>query len=187
MLSASAGTPLAEIEALVGERASSWPSSRWTTARSSAAPPGPARSAACSPPISRARAASRRARRATISSASRRVRPRRDLQDRRPRGEERHRLRSLQAAGRLLRHARGADRGDHQGPAAPETEAIVLCSASTMRAPAAMTAALAPSCEVSGAAHLPRRGERFAASVRSGRDALRVEGFAPSVRHRRTR
>ena len=55
------------------------------------------------------------------------VRPRRDLQVRRPRGEERHRLRPLQADGRLLGHARGDDRRDDQDAAAArETEATVL-------------------------------------------------------------
>ena len=43
---------------------------------------------------------------------------RRDLQVGRPRGEERHRLRPLQAAGRLLRHARGDDRCHREGAAA---------------------------------------------------------------------
>ena len=47
----------------------------------------------------------------------RRVRPRRGLQVGRARGEERHRLRPLQAAGRLLGHARRADRRDLQGAA----------------------------------------------------------------------
>ena len=41
----------------------------------------------------------------------------RDLQVRRPRGEERHRLRSLQGAGRLVRHARRDDRRDDQDAA----------------------------------------------------------------------
>ena len=44
--------------------------------------------------------------------------PRRDLQVGRPRGEERHRLRPLQAAGRLVRHARGDDRRHREGAAA---------------------------------------------------------------------
>ena len=52
VLSAKAGTPIAEIEALVAAKASSLRSSRWITARSSAAPPAAAPSAACSPPIS---------------------------------------------------------------------------------------------------------------------------------------
>ena len=46
-----------------------------------------------------------------------RVRARRDLQIGGPGGEERHRLRSLQADGWLLGHARGDDRGDHQDAA----------------------------------------------------------------------
>ena len=45
------------------------------------------------------------------------VRPRRKLQVRRPGGEERHRLRPLQADRGLLGHARCDDRGDDQGAA----------------------------------------------------------------------
>ena len=45
-------------------------------------------------------------------------RPRRSLQIGRQGGQERHRLRSLQADGRLLRHARRARGGDGQGAAA---------------------------------------------------------------------
>ena len=45
------------------------------------------------------------------------LRPRRDFQVGRPGGEERHRLRSLQAARRLVRHARGDDRRDGEGAA----------------------------------------------------------------------
>jgi hypothetical protein len=45
------------------------------------------------------------------------VRPRRNLQVRRPRGEERHRLRPLQADRGLLGHACRDDRGDDQGAA----------------------------------------------------------------------
>ena len=48
----------------------------------------------------------------------RRFRARRDLQVRRPRGQERHRLRPLQASRRLLGHARGDDRRDGQDAAA---------------------------------------------------------------------
>ena len=43
--------------------------------------------------------------------------PRRDHQVRRPRGEERHRLRHVQAHRRLLRHAGGDDRCDAEGAA----------------------------------------------------------------------
>ncbi len=62
------------------------------------------------------------------------VGPRRDLQVGRARGEERHRLRPLQAAGRLLRHARGDDGRDGQGPAARRNRSRPCwCSGSTMR------------------------------------------------------
>ena len=54
-----------------------------------------------------------------FSRLSRGQRPRRNLQGRRQGGQERHRLRSLQADGRLLRHAGGAGGGHGQGVAAP--------------------------------------------------------------------
>ena len=57
----------------------------------------------------------RRAR--SFSRLHRGVRPRRDVQVRRPRGQERHRLRPVQAHRRLLGHARGDDRRDHQDAA----------------------------------------------------------------------
>ncbi|HEY2231157.1 MAG TPA: FAD-binding protein [Xanthobacteraceae bacterium] len=73
----------------------------------------------------------------------------------------------------------------------PETEATVVVSGlddgTAMRA---MAAAMASSCEVSGAAHLPAAtAARFAmgAAVAAGRalTALRLEGVAPSVAHRK--
>ncbi len=50
---------------------------------------------------------------------SRGQRPRRGFQVRRPGGQERHRLRSLQADHRIVRHPRGDDRGHRQGVAGP--------------------------------------------------------------------
>ena len=140
-------------------------------------------------PISPARAGSRPAPRATISWLHGGHRPRRDLQGRRPGGEERHRLRSLQAAGRLLGHARGDDRGDHQGAAAPETEATAGRARARRRARRAGDGrgdGLA--CEVSGAAHLPAASAaRFRRPARrpGASTALRLEGVAPSVAHRK--
>jgi glycolate oxidase FAD binding subunit len=72
----------------------------------------------------------------------------------------------------------------------PETEATVVMSglddAAAMRA---MTAAMGSACEVSGAAHLPAAtAARFpmGAAVAAGRalTVLRLEGVAPSVAHR---
>ena len=60
---------------------------------------------------------------------SRGQRARRDLQGRRQGRQERHRLRSVQADGRLLRHARRARGGDGQGAAAPGSGARPCCSA----------------------------------------------------------
>ena len=70
----------------------------------------------------------------------------------------------------------------------PETEeTLVLAGLDDVRAVQAMTAAMASSCDVSGAAHLPthivfRFGE-LGASVAA--TLFRLEGVAPSVRHRR--
>ena len=118
VLSARAGTPIAEIERLVAE-----------SGQELAFEPadyGPLLGGAP------ARDARRRARHQSVRAAPpqgrRRARPfprrdggvgpRRDLQVGRPGGEERHRLRSLQADGRLLRHARRDDRRHHQDAAA---------------------------------------------------------------------
>jgi glycolate oxidase FAD binding subunit len=72
----------------------------------------------------------------------------------------------------------------------PETEATVLMSGlDDAAAVGAMTAAMGSTCEVSGAAHLPAAtAARFpmGAAVAAGRalTALRLEGVAPSVAHR---
>jgi glycolate oxidase FAD binding subunit len=74
---------------------------------------------------------------------------------------------------------------------APETETTVLVHAlEPARAVAAMTAAMGSACDVSGAAHLPERiATRVPAIAAAGGGgavtALRLEGFAPSVAHRR--
>jgi glycolate oxidase FAD binding subunit len=70
----------------------------------------------------------------------------------------------------------------------PETEATVLVvGLDDARACAAMAAAMGSSCDVSGAAHLPDHvASRFDGLPRSEPStALRVEGFAPSVAHRK--
>jgi glycolate dehydrogenase FAD-binding subunit len=73
----------------------------------------------------------------------------------------------------------------------PETEQTLLIRAlEPQRAVEAMTAAVGSSCDVSGAAHLPAG---VAAQIPSGEiagaggavTALRLEGFAPSVAHRK--
>ena len=73
----------------------------------------------------------------------------------------------------------------------PETEQTLLIRAlEPQRAVEAMTAAIGSSCDVSGAAHLPAG---VAARIPSGEiagaggavTALRLEGFAPSVAHRK--
>ena len=71
-----------------------------------------------------------------------------------------------------------------------ETEATVLVlGLDEVRAVAAMTAAMGSSCDVSGAAHLPEKiALRASDDVPVGHavTALRLEGVAPSVEHRRT-
>ena len=71
-----------------------------------------------------------------------------------------------------------------------ETEATVLVlGLDEVRAVAAMTAAMGSSCDVSGVAHLPEKiALRASDDVPVGHavTALRLEGVAPSVEHRRT-
>ncbi len=72
----------------------------------------------------------------------------------------------------------------------PETEETVLIRGlQTERAIDAMTAASGSACDISGAAHLPAEVAVCIPSVRiaagSAVTALRIEGFAPSVAHRK--
>jgi glycolate oxidase FAD binding subunit len=71
----------------------------------------------------------------------------------------------------------------------PETEATVLVHGlEAAKAVAAMTAAMASACDVSGAAHLPQAvAPRVPelAGIGGAVTVLRLEGFAPSVVHRR--
>jgi glycolate oxidase FAD binding subunit len=72
---------------------------------------------------------------------------------------------------------------------APETEeTILICGLDPPGAVAAMAAAVGSSCDVSGAAHLPAgvpAGVPGASGAAGAVTALRLEGFAPSVAHRR--
>ena len=135
VLSAKAGTPLAEIEALAGgERAGA--GLRADGLRAAARRRGRRRH-------DRRRAGGEPFRPAAHQGGcgarpfpwlQRRVRAWRDLQIRRPGGEERHRLRPLQTPRRLLGHARGHDRRDDQDAAAGRDRGDrCLCSVSTMR------------------------------------------------------
>ena len=136
MLSAQAGTPLAEIEALVdskGQQLAFEPMDYGAAARRASRRRHDRRRAG----RESVRAAPHQGRRRARSLPRRHggVGPRRDLQVRRPRGEERHRLRSLQAAGGLVRHAGGDDRRDDQDAAAsPRPKRPCWSPASTMRA-----------------------------------------------------
>jgi glycolate oxidase FAD binding subunit len=71
---------------------------------------------------------------------------------------------------------------------APETEATVLIlGLDDVSANAAMSAAMGSSCDVAAAAHLPRNMVMHFAGlyVLQGATAFRLEGFAPSVKHRK--
>ena len=69
----------------------------------------------------------------------------------------------------------------------PETEeTLLLAGLDDARAVQAMTAAMASSCDVSGAAHLPAHvALRFSGLGGSSATAFRLEGVAPSVTHRK--
>ena len=70
----------------------------------------------------------------------------------------------------------------------PETEAtLLLHGLDDARAGEAMSAAMASSCDVSGAAHLPAAVAARCDGLDTGEavTVLRLEGVAPSVRHRR--
>ena len=70
----------------------------------------------------------------------------------------------------------------------PETEATVLIlGLDDARANAAMSAAMTSSCDVSAAAHLPHNIVTHFAGVQAPQaaTAFRLEGFAPSVKHRK--
>jgi glycolate oxidase FAD binding subunit len=70
----------------------------------------------------------------------------------------------------------------------PETEeTVVVTGLNDPRAGEAMTAAMGSSCDVSGAAHLPGHiAYRFAGlGARLAATVFRLEGVAPSVRHRK--
>ncbi len=69
----------------------------------------------------------------------------------------------------------------------PETEETLLLSRlDDAKAVQAMTAAMSSSCDVSGAAHLPAHvALRFTGIGGSSTTAFRLEGVAPSVKHRK--
>jgi glycolate dehydrogenase FAD-binding subunit len=73
-------------------------------------------------------------------------------------------------------------------PKAETEETLLILGLETVQAGAAMTAAMGSTGDVSGAAHLPSAAAaRLPLAARDGRSvtALRLEGFAPSVGHRR--
>ena len=70
----------------------------------------------------------------------------------------------------------------------PETEeSVVVTGLDDARAAEAMSAAMASSCDVSAAAHLPRHVAMSFEGLHAAEAAtvFRLEGFAPSVRHRK--
>ncbi|HTS39013.1 MAG TPA: FAD-binding protein [Xanthobacteraceae bacterium] len=72
-------------------------------------------------------------------------------------------------------------------PKAETEETVILAGLDDLRAGAAMTAAMASSCDVSGAAHLPAHiAYRFEGlNAKDAVTAFRLEGVAPSVQHRK--
>ena len=119
VLSANAGTPLAEIEALVAANGQQLAFEPMDYGPLLGGPAGRGTiGGALAANLSGPRRIKAGAARDHFLGFSRRLRARRDLQVRRPRGEERHRLRPLQASRRLLGHAGGHDRGDGQDTAA---------------------------------------------------------------------
>jgi glycolate oxidase FAD binding subunit len=69
----------------------------------------------------------------------------------------------------------------------PETEeTILLLGLDDVRANAAMTAAMISACDVSAAAHLPTGLAASFDGLNAAATAFRLEGFAPSVRHRKS-
>ena len=141
------------------------------------------------------RSAPHQGRRRPRSSAGRAcgVRLRRQFQGRRPGGEERHRLRSLQTAGGVLGHARGHDGSDAEGDA----EARERAHAGAARARRCHRepgddrgAGLAVRCVRRGASaefgvSAPQRARSAASDLpREAVTLLRLEGIAASVAHR---
>ena len=69
----------------------------------------------------------------------------------------------------------------------PETEeTVLLVGLDDVRANAAMTAAMTSACDVSAAAHLPAGVATAFEGLNTAATVLRLEGFAPSVRHRKS-
>jgi FAD/FMN-containing dehydrogenase len=106
------------------------------------------------------------------------------LQVGQPGDEERHRLRPVEAHGRVMGHARRPGEATFKVLPAPETEATVMVAGLAEDAAArAMSAAMQSAADVSGAAHLP--ADMAAASVGAGR-ASETGGDAVAGRRRRT-
>jgi glycolate oxidase FAD binding subunit len=111
VMTAGAGTPLAQVEAELEARGQELAFDPATTAPSSAARPAGRPSAACSPPTCRGRAGSRAGAARDHLLGLRCVPGRAGDQGRRAGGQERHRLRPVQAADGIVRHAGRAGGG----------------------------------------------------------------------------
>ncbi len=124
VLTAGAATPMAEIEAALADTA---PDARLRagrlaeTSRQRRCPPDLGRRDRIQPLGSAPYPPRRRAR--PFPGLSRRLRTRRAVQGGRPRRQERDGLRSAEAHGGLLRHARGAYRGDAESAAVARSDA----------------------------------------------------------------
>ena len=153
------------------------PSSRSISAPCLARHPGKPRSAACSQPTSPAAGASMSgAARDHLLGVTSGQRAGRAVQVRRSRDEERHRLRPRARPGGLLGHARGDDRGCHQG-ASRSRRRRARCSASgcpTQTAVEVMCLAHGTPFEVSGSVHLHARSPPSASPTRTSARAERL-------------
>ena len=188
MLSAKAGTPIAEIEKLVAEKGQELAFEPPITGRSSGCLRAPARiggvlAANLSGPR-RVKAGAARDHFLGVTAVS-------------GRGE------TFKSGGRvvknvtgydlckllagLLRHARGDDRCHDQDVAARETEAtLIVAGLDGASRRGAMAEAMGSSCDVSGAAHLPGHVTRHFDGLHSAMavTVFRLEGVKPSVSHR---
>ena len=194
-MSARAGTPLAQIEDALAARGQMLAFEPIDLAPATAAPQAHAGTIGGGvrhqhvgrPPHPRRRGARPPARR------RRRQRTRRAFQVRRPRDEERHRLRPLPRPCGQLGHAGGHDRGDLQGHAVAGGHGHPRsCSACPTRSPSRCCARRwRTPFEVSGAVHLQPRSwppagtSRVCGSRSKSVTALRIENFASRVAYRK--
>ena len=184
VLSARAGAPLSEIEALLDQHGQQLAFEPMDYGLLFGAETGGATIGGVDRG-ERLRAAADQGRRGARSSARvpLRHRSRRAGEIRRPRDEERHRLRPVEARLRLLRHAGAPHRADAEGAPEAETECTLLAiGADEAESLALLRRATATPCEPSALAMLPAGA---ALALDADAAAIRLEGPAISVTARR--